>query len=323
MKVERHVGKGVIWFVFAGMMICSVSLMYFGTIHRFSYASKYENYSEVAGRLNSLQEYENEDSDSEGNTYYYYTYAAEIEYIVDGTKYVKVTSDIFSKDNVPEVGRKVPILYNNDNPNDCVVAKEDWMTRSLIPFTDKGDNWLYSSLLCLAFALIVAAMALDNAQVKGIVLGSGLLLVGIDGLVMGLIMSNYQMFFLLIFGVAGAVVLFRYLFIPKEVRQRQEAVPESLRMIKVHDIYVAPQTGLKTVVFAVMENNGNTVQMLSYDDHNHRFHSGDIYQISKDEVIGCHEERLVNGYNTIDISGLGEKAIQQMNPRLKKTPSYL
>ncbi|MGN0341900.1 MAG: DUF3592 domain-containing protein [Roseburia sp.] len=212
MKVVRYVDKKVIWLVFAGMMVCSAIMLYFGTVHRFTYASKYANYSDVGGRVNSLQKYEHEDSDD----HTYYTYSAEIEYTVDGVDYFQVTDDIFTKDDVPEEGRKVPILYNNDDPNDYVVAKNDWMTRSLVPLSDSGDDWLFTSLLLLGIGLIVAAMALDNEQVRGIILGSGLLLMGIDGVVMGIITRNFAMCFLIIFGAVGAFVLYRELFVPKE-----------------------------------------------------------------------------------------------------------
>ena len=214
MRVERYVDKKILWLIFAVMAVGSVVMFYFGTIHRFTYASQYENYSEVGGWINSIQEYSHEDSDDDS----YYTYSAEIEYIVDGTEYVKVTDDIFSEDNVPKEGRRVPILYNNDNPNDYVVAKEDWMTHSLVPVSDKGDYSLFASLILLGFALIVLAMVLDNEQARGILLGSGSLLIGIDGVVMGVIVSNFTMFSLVIFGALGVFVLYQCRFVPKKRR---------------------------------------------------------------------------------------------------------
>ena len=214
MRVERYVDKKILWLIFAVMAVGSVVMFYFGTIHRFTYASKYENYSEVGGWINSIQEYSHKDSDDDS----YYTYSAEIEYIVDGTEYVKVTDDIFSEDNVPKEGRRVPILYNNDNPNDYVVAKEDWMTHSLVPVSDKGDYSLFASLILLGFALIVLAMVLDNEQARGILLGSGSLLIGIDGVVMGVIVSNFTMFSLVIFGALGVFVLYQCRFVPKKRR---------------------------------------------------------------------------------------------------------
>ena len=217
MIVERYVDEKVLWLIFTVMMICSVVMLYFGTIHRFTYASKYENYSDVGGLVNYLQEYEHEDSDD--NTYY--TYSAEIEYTVNGIDYIQVTDDVFSEDNVPEEGQRVPILYNNDNPNDYVVGKYDWMTQSLIPLSDKGDGLLFTGLLLVCFSLIVMAMALDNDQVRGIILGVGLLFIGIDGVAMGVIMRQPAMFLLLLFGAVGAFVLYRYLFVPKECRERE------------------------------------------------------------------------------------------------------
>ncbi|MGN0341899.1 MAG: DUF3592 domain-containing protein [Roseburia sp.] len=306
MMVQRKVNKISHWFFFVILVVFSIVALYFGTIHRFTYASNYENYSDVAGRINSLQSYEHEDSD-DGT---YYTYSAEIEYTVDGTEYIRSTGDIFSEGNVPKEGQKISILYNNDNPNDYVVAKEDWMTRSLIPVTDDGDLWLFFSVFALAFALIAFAMNLDIEKTKGIVLGCGLMLMGIDGVVMGAIMDNVTLYFLVIFGAVGAFILYRHLFVSAEQCRREGDANASLRMIKVVDIYIAPQTGLKTVVFSMAESDGNAPLLLSYDDHNHRFHSGDIYQISKDEVMECHEERLVNGFDTIDISGIDEKAIR-------------
>lgn len=122
-------------------------------------------------------------------------------------------------------------------------------------------------------------------KIELVCLGCGLILMGIDGVVMGAIMDNVALYFLVIFGAAGAFILYRHLFAFAEQRRREGDSNASLRMIKVVDIYIAPQTGLKTVVFSMMENNGDTAQILSYDDHNHRFHSGDIYQIVKDEVM--------------------------------------
>ena len=319
MKVVRYVDKKVIWLIFAVAMICSAITLYFGTAHRFTYASKYENYSAVGGRVNSLEEYEHEDSDDRR----YYTYSAEIEYTVDGVDYIQVTDDIFHEDDVPEEGRKIPILYNNDNPDDYVVAKEDWMTRSLVPLSDKGDGWLFTCLILFSFALMLAAMALDNDQVRGIILGFGLLLLGIDGVVMGIITRNFAMCLLIIFGAVGAYVLYRYLFVPRERREREEAASESLRMLRAVEVYGDPQNGRNIIVFSMMEDNGNTVHYFSYDDYNQRFHRGEIYQIIKDEAMGFDESRQVYGFDTIDISGIDENAIQELNPLLKKIASGL
>ena len=196
MKVERYVSKKVLWLIAVVLIIGGGAAFYFGIIHRFTYASEYENYSEVNGRIKSIQEYEHEKDDDD----IYYTYSAEIEYTVDGTSYTKNTDDIFYEDNVPDKGGKISILYNINDPNNCVVAKRDWMTKSMVPFTDRGDDWLFASLSTLGMALVVIAMALDNDQVRGVILGFGLLLIGIAGVVMGVITGNAGMFLLIIFG---------------------------------------------------------------------------------------------------------------------------
>lgn len=319
MKVERYVSKKVLWLIAVALIIGGGATLYFGTIHRFTYASEYENYSEVNGRVKSIQEYEHE-KDDDG---IYYTYSAEIEYTVDGTSYTKNTDDIFSEDNVPNKGNKIPILYNNNNPNNCVVAKEDWMTKSMVPFTDSGDDWLFTSLLALGMALVVIAMALDSDQVRGVILGFGLLLIGIAGVVMGVITGNSAMFILIIFGALGVLILCRYLFVPKERREREDAAAESLRILKVMNICAEPLNQRNIILFAMMENNGNIVQLLSYDDYNYRFTDGDIFQISKNDVVGFSQVRQVNGYNTIDISQIDGNAIRPINPMLKKVLSHL
>lgn len=318
MKVERYVSKKVIWLIAVVLIIGGGVAFYFGIIHRFTYASEYEDYSEVNGRVKSIQKYEHEKDDDD----IYYTYSAEIEYTVDGTNYTKNTDDIFYEDNVPDKGGKIPILYNNNDPKNCVVAKEDWMTKSMVPFTDRGDDWLFASMAFFGIALVVIAMALDNDQVRGVILGFGMLLMGIDGVVMGVITGNFAMFILIVFGAVGVFVLYRYLFVPKERREREDAAAESLRMLKVMDIFAEPLNQRNIIVFAMTENNGNIVQLLSYDDYNYRFTDGDIFQISKNDIEGCSQVRQVNGYSTIDISQIDENAIQPINPMLKKILSH-
>ena len=105
---------------------------------------------------------------------------------------------------------------------DYAVAKHDWMTQSPVPITDKGDEWLLLALLCIGFSLVLMAMAIDNDDARGIILGLGLLLIGIDGVVMGAIIGQPAMFLLVVFGAAGAFVLYRYLFVPKERCRREE-----------------------------------------------------------------------------------------------------
>lgn len=319
MIVKRYVDKKVIWLIFAVMVICSAAMLYMGTLHRFTYAAEYENYAETEGLVHSLQRYEHEDSDEST----YYTYSAEIEYIVDGINYTQFTDDIFSEENVPEKGQCVPILYNKDDPKDYAVAKHDWMTRSSVPIADKGDQWLLLALLCLGFSLILMAMAIDNDDARGIILGFGLLLIGIDGVVMGAIIGEPAMFLLVVFGAAGAFVLYRYLFVPKERRQREEEISESLRIFKVVDICEDPQNRRNIIVFSMMENDGIQEQLFSYDDYNYRFQWGDIYQISKNDVQGFYGLRQIHGIDTIDITGINQDAIQPINPMLNKLISRL
>lgn len=206
--VKRYVDQKVIWLIFAVLMVLSVITMYFGTIHRFTYASKYEEYSQVSGRVYSLQEYEHTDSDDDT----YYTYSAVIGYTANGTEYLQNTDDIFSEDNVPDEGRRVPILYRNDNPDDYVVAKYDWLSQSLVPLKDGGDIWLFTGVLLLGFALILLATVWKSDSTREVLLGVGLLLIGIDGIVMGAILRNYAMFFLILFGAVGAYVLYLHFF---------------------------------------------------------------------------------------------------------------
>ena len=206
MIVKRYTDIKVIWFLFGVVAVFSIITMYFGTIHRFTYASKYENYVQTDGRGFNIQEYEHEDSEDN----IYWTYSAEIGYAANGKEYTKVTADIFSEDNVPDVGEMVTVLYYHDNPDECVVAKYDWMSRTMIPQEDDGDSWLFVSLLLIGFTLIVLAMAIESDRTRELYLGCGLTLMGIDGIVMGIIMRNFLAFFLVIFGAVGVFVLYRY-----------------------------------------------------------------------------------------------------------------
>lgn len=314
MIVKRYVKKSTIYIIFGILTALSIGALYLGIIRRFTYQAKYQNYNLLGAQVSSLEEYQHEDSDDN----VYYRYSAVLTYKADGTVYTQTTEDIFSEDDVPAEGDTLPVFCSISNPNDYVVAKYDWMSKSYIPLSDKSDTWLFTAFLLIAFALILLPMNLENDQVQGILIGSGFLLFGLDGIVMGIIMHRASLFILLIFGFFGAIILFRYLFIPKERRQKADAVSAALRLFKVVDIYVNPQTGIKTVVFSMPENNGATFELFSYDDIYNQYNYGDMYQIDKTVLLGFREARQINGSYTIDINGLNPAHIQPLNPVLKK-----
>lgn len=314
MIVKRYVKKSTIYIIAAIMAVLTAGAMYLGVVHRFTYGAKYKNYTTWSAQVLSLKEYKHEDS----NDNVYYHYSAFLTYNVNGTVYTPVTDEVFTEEDVPMEGEKIPIFYNNSDPGDYVLVKYDWLTKSYIPLSDKGDVWLFTAFLLLGFVLLLIPMNLENDQVQGVMIGSGLLLFGLDGIVMGTIMHKFQMFFLAIFGIFGGIILFRYLFIPKEKRQRADAVSASLRLFKVVDIYVNPQTGVKTVVFSMPENNGATYELFSLDDIYNQYNYGDMYQIDKTVLLGFGLGRQINGSYTIDINGLNPSHIQPLNPLLKK-----
>ena len=314
MIVKRYVKKSTIYIIAAVMALLTAGALYLGVVHRFTYGAKYKNYTVWSAQVLSLKEYKHEDS----NDNVYYHYSAFLTYNVNGTVYTPVTDEVFTEEDVPEEGEKIPIFYNNGDPGDYVLVKYDWLTKSYIPLSDKGDVWLFTAFLLLGFVLLLIPMNLENDQVQGVMIGSGLLLFGLDGIVMGTIMHKFQMFFLAIFGIFGGIILFRYLFIPKEKRQKADVVSASLRLFKVVDIYVNPQTGVKTVVFSMPENNGATYELFSLDDIYNQYNYGDIYQIDKTVLLGFGLGRQINGSYTIDINGLNPSHIQPLNPLLKK-----
>lgn len=199
-----------------------------------------------------------------------------------------------------------------------MLVKYDWLTKSYIPLTDKGDIWIFTAFLLLGFILFLIPMNLENDQIQGIMIESGLFLIGLDSIVMGIIMRNFQMFFLIIFGILGAIILFRYIFISREKRQKADAVSASLRHFKVVDTYMDPKTGVKTVVFSMPENNGSTHALFSLDDIYNQYHYGDMYQIDKTVLSDFYQERQINGSYTININGLDPSHIQPLNPILKR-----
>lgn len=314
MTVTRYVSKRTMWIIFSIIAVLSAASLYFGTIHRFTTLAKYKDYALVGAKVVSLEEYEHEDSDDN----IYYRYSAVLTYQIDGTTYTKTTEDIFSTDNVPEEGERIPILCHKGNPNDYVIAKYDWMTHSYLPLDNKGDVWLFTGLLLIGFALLIWGMAIDVDQMQGVLIGSGLLLMGIDGVVMGILCKNFKMFFLLIFGAVGVFILYRYLLVPKERRHKEDAASGSLRLFKVVDIYVDPQTNVKIVVFSLPENNGATNQYYSYDDVRNLYNNGNMYQIDKRVLQSFQETRIVNGRYTININGLDESHIQPLHPAVRK-----
>lgn len=314
MIVKRYVKKSTIYIIAAVMAFLTAGALYLGVFYRFSYGAKYKDYSSWSARVVSLDEHKHEDSDD----HVYYHYSAALRYNVAGTVYTPVTDEVFSEENVPEEGDSIPIFYNNRDPGDYVLVKYDWLTKSYIPLTDKGDIWIFTAFLLLGFILFLIPMNLENDQIQGIMIGSGLFLIGLDSIVMGIIMRNFQMFFLIIFGILGAIILFRYIFIPKEKRQKADAVSASLRLFKVVDTYMDPQTGVKTVVFSMPENNGLTHALFSLDDIYNQYHYGDMYQIDKTVLSDFYQERQINGSYTININGLDPSHIQPLNPILKR-----
>lgn len=72
-----------------------------------------------------------------------------LTYNVNGTVYTPVTDEVFTEEDVPMEGEKIPIFYNNSDPGDYVLVKYDWLTKSYIPLSDKGDVWLFTAFLLL------------------------------------------------------------------------------------------------------------------------------------------------------------------------------
>jgi len=181
MIVKRYVKKSTIYIIAAVMALLTAGALYLGVVHRFTYGAKYKNYTTWSAQVLSLKEYKHEDS----NDNVYYHYSAFLTYNVNGTVYTPVTDEVFTEEDVPMEGEKIPIFYNNSDPDDYVLVKYDWLTKSYIPLSDKGDVWLFTAFLLLGFVLLLIPMNLENDQVQGVMIGSGLLLFGLDGIVNG------------------------------------------------------------------------------------------------------------------------------------------
>lgn len=189
MIVKRYVKKSTIYIIAAVMALLTAGALYLGVVHRFTYGAKYKNYTTWSAQVLSLKEYKHEDS----NDNVYYHYSAFLTYNVNGTVYTPVTDEVFTEEDVPMEGEKIPIFYNNSDPDDYVLVKYDWLTKSYIPLSDKGDVWLFTAFLLLGFVLLLIPMNLENDQVQGVMIGSGLLLFGLDGIVMGtLLCTNFK-----------------------------------------------------------------------------------------------------------------------------------
>ncbi|RGF45508.1 DUF3592 domain-containing protein [Roseburia sp. AF42-8] len=144
MIVKRYVKKSTIYIIAAVMAVLTAGALYLGVVHRFTYGAKYKNYTTWSAQVLSLKEYKHEDS----NDNVYYHYSAFLTYNVNGTVYTPVTDEVFTEEDVPMEGEKIPIFYNNSDPDNYVLVKYDWLTKSIFLSVTKAMSGFLQHFFC-------------------------------------------------------------------------------------------------------------------------------------------------------------------------------
>lgn len=312
MKVERNVSMRTIVLIEIVMVLVTVGLFGWGIYSRVSAVQKSENYEYKRGTVLSSYEYEHEDSDD--NTYY--TYSAHISFEANGATQRVETEDIF--DYEPGVGEYVGIMYNPENVNDFYVSQTDWMTGKEIPLDSDPDALLFGAFILLAFSIVMLGFMVPGDKAPGICIGLGLLLIGVDGVVGGIITGTFAMFILLIFGAVGAFILYQTLFYSKEQIQKMDETGDNLRLFVVRNTSYDSMTGEPVAEFGLIDNNGDSVTKYSMVDTFGKYMIGGRYQIDKRKLKGFTGKREINGEETIDITGIDQSAIEELSPIMEK-----
>lgn len=309
-KSRRKSTSAFIYIVGTATLIIGILVAVFSTKSRFQAAADSVNYEKTQGRIVMTYSHQHEDSDDDT----YYTYSADINFHVGSQEYFFETDDFY--DSRPDDGDRVEVMYRESNPDDCYVAEKDWLTGKFIPAGKDSDMMIFLALFLFSFGFMLYGMQIGG-KVGGSMLGIGLLLIGIGGVFVGITSHIYPMFILIVFGLAGVLVLYQTLCTSsgssESKKSGKSAAKSELRLVIVKEIY-ADQNGLPSVVlFALMGNDGVEWYYSYRVDMGGKFTVGDKYMLDIAQIDMSAPTVPISVYTTTDISYLPQDAFQTLN----------
>lgn len=189
-------------------------VLYLGVMQRFSYKSEYGDYLQVQGEVTKVEHFEDEDPESGNVTH---SYDVDVVFRLDDKMYEVKSYNFMNGAIEPWEGMEVPVLYDGPNPKDAVVAKKDWLMKTMIPANDISDFWLFLGLLALGFVSIGLGITPERSWYRRFISFCGLLFVVTDGILCMTVMEGYSAFLPLF------PVMIAFYFITKVISRRIRA----------------------------------------------------------------------------------------------------
>lgn len=308
MTAKLYVKKSVIILLMIGLFAGAVLSVFFTLKNRFELADKSEKYIHILGNVVGIDEHESSDDESDHSTY-----TVTVGYRVDGEVYYCSTDDDYSE--YVWVGDEMDVMYRTDDPADSYIAGKDFFTGKYLPYDSTSPIVIFIAGLLISFAMIFLAFIVGNSRAQVLLIGFGLLLMGLSGIFEGIAEGNSAMFFLIIFGAAGLLILFGNGF--KSKKKREELQSADLHLFTVIGVSDNDLGGI-TVFFS--EGIGNLRgAAFSYNTYNReKFSNGAKFQIDMNKIDLSSRGISYNGYSTIDISYIPEDAFKEVNKIMKK-----
>lgn len=308
---KSNSSSGNIIFILIGTLtfIGGIILAVLSTQSRFQAAADSVYYERTQGRIVKTYSYEHEDSDDN----IYYTYSAEVSYDADNQTYRIETDDFY--DSKPTRGKYVDVMYRIENPSDSYVAEKDWLTKKYIPMGKDSDMKLFASIFLCSFGVIAYGMlcvSKINAKAGYGMLGGGIFLIGVTGVAAGIITKNYPMLILIVFALAGGLVLYQT-FVGPVGRESKE----NLRLVIVKQIFSDTDGFPNTVLFALVGNNGIEWYYSYKSELTDKFAVGNKYSLDVAQIDMTAPTVSLGAYTATDISYLPQDAFRPLNKVLK------
>lgn len=315
MEVKVYASKSTLGLITLGCLILVFVFGYLGIGKRFEDAARIKDYRYADAEVKEVSKYERRDSDGDLD----YDYAAVLE-IQNGRETIEIETDVVFESE-PDIGEKIPVLYTEteESEYDYCLAKKDWMTGSYVPENKDYDVHIFAAIFLLAFGLIVFALMLPSGKPQGVCVGGGLLLIGIAGIVLMIAAKKFGGVFLLLFGAAGVLVLYRTLFVSPEKQKQMVEDNKNARLLIVRDVFFNKENETETVIFSLLGSDGQDSSYFSYDCRPGTFPLGDKRSVNIAKLVTVNGRRTIEQYNTLDVSTVPVEEFRELSKLEKKT----
>lgn len=311
-KVKKNVSDKTIIIIGIITLVLGIACIGFNVHGRIKAAKNSKNYVMVTGTISRTDVKEFEDSDD----HEYEKYCASIDYKAGVVIYTYTTG--YDYDNEPRIGKKVKLMYKENNPSKCYLPYKDWMTNKNIPKKYNTTVIIFMGMFLISIAMIMLAVLIGGkGKATEYLLGIALLLIGVSGIFTAIMDGQFGFFFLIIFGALGVFVLYRAISGKSDIE-----VEERLVTVKYTDRTI--EENKLIVVFEVMGDNGKWSDFYSYrtEDFN-KYQIGNEFQLNTALIKDLSNVQIIGEYNTIDISYLKDEDFKNLSQASEKILDFM